>query len=128
MTLVLDGGGLSALAGQRALLVELRDRGHWPAQVPSVVLAEALTGDHRRDFAVNRLLRACQVRPVDEWQAREAARLRTATGRAGTITAVDAVVAAVASAVTEPVVLTSDPADLNALVVTAARPIIVVGV
>ena len=94
VTLVLDSGGLTALAAQRARLHELRRRGLWPAQVPAVVLAESLTGDHRRDFDVNRLLRACQVRDVDEPQAREAARLRATTGRAGSISAVDAVVVA----------------------------------
>ena len=128
MTLVLDSGGLSALAARRALLVELRNRGQWPAQVPSVVLAEALTGDHRRDVAVNRVLRACQVRLVDEMHAREAARLRTATGRAGTIAATDALVAALASIVADPVVVTSDPIDLTALVAHAARDIAVVAV
>jgi hypothetical protein len=45
MTIILDAGCVGALAGQRALLVELRRRGHWPAQVPAVVLTEALTGD-----------------------------------------------------------------------------------
>ena len=64
MTLVLDAGGISAIAGQRARLVQLRQRGLWPAQVPSVVLAEPLTGDQRRDYHANRLLRACQVRDV----------------------------------------------------------------
>lgn len=128
MTLVLDAGGLSDLARQRARLEELRKRGLWPGQVPSVVLTEALTGDHRRDFAVNRLLRACQVREVDEALAREAARLSTATGRAGAISAVDAVVAALASARRASVVLTSDPADLRALAVHAASPFSVVGV
>lgn len=59
MTLVLDAGGLSALVGQRARLQELHRRGLWPAQVPTVVLTEALTGDHRRDFHVNRLLWTC---------------------------------------------------------------------
>lgn len=71
------------MAGQRGRLEELHRRGYWPAQVPAVVLAEALTGDHRRDFHVNRLLKACQIRDVDERQSREAARLRTATERAG---------------------------------------------
>ena len=123
MTLVLGAGGISALAGQRARLMELRRRGLWPAQVPAVVLAEALTGDHRRDFHANRLLRACQVRDVTEPQAREAARLRTATGRPSTISATDAVVAAFASACPDPVVLTSDPRDLTALSQHAARPI-----
>lgn len=128
MTLVLDAGGLSALTGQRARLQELRRRGLWPAQVPAVVLAEALTGDHRRDFHTNRLLRTCQVRAVDETQAREAARLRTATGRAGTISAVDAVVAALAGTRPETVVLTSDLLDLRALAEHTASPITIVGV
>jgi predicted nucleic acid-binding protein len=123
MTLVLDAGAVSALAGQRARLIELRRRGAWPAEVPSVVLAEALTGDHRRDFYANRLLRACQIRPVMEPHAREGARLRTATGRAATISATDAVVAAFASACPDPIVLTSDPRDLTALAEHAARPI-----
>ncbi len=125
MTLVLDAGAVSSLAGQRARLAELRRRGLWPAQVPAVVLAEALTGDHRRDFPVNRLLQACQIRDVTEQQARAAARLRTATGRAGTISATDAIVAAFASTCADPVVLTSDPRDLSALAEHATRPVVV---
>ena len=128
MTLVLDAGGVSGLAGQRARLAELRRRGQWPAQVPAVVLAEALTGEHQRDFHANRLLRTCQVRAVNEWQGREGARLRTLTGRAGTISAIDAIVAAFASACTDPIVLTSDPDDLRALAEGSARPITVVAV
>lgn len=123
MTLVLDAGGISALAGQRARLAELRRRGMWPAQVPSIVLAEALTGDHHRDFHANRLLRACQVRDVTEPQAREAARLRTATKRPAAISAADAVVAAFAGACPDPVVVTSDSRDLAALSKHASRPI-----
>jgi len=126
MTLVLDAGGLSSLIGQRARLLELRRRGLWPPQVPAVVLTEALTGDHRRDVHANRLLRTCQVREVDETQAREAARLRTAAGRAGTISAVDAVVAAVAGAQHDAVVITSDPRDLRALAEHTALPVSVV--
>lgn len=128
MKLVLDTGGLSALPRQRARLVELRARGLWPAEVPSVVLAEALTGDHRRDFHTNRLLKACQVRDVTEAQAREAARLRTATGRAGSISAVDAVVAAVAGEANESVVVTSDRKDLLALTERAPGSVAVVKV
>lgn len=93
--------------------------------MPAVVLAEALTGDHRRDFHANRLVRACQVRDVTGPQAREAARLRTATGRASTISATDAIVAAFASACPDPIVLTSDPRDLAALSEHAARPVTV---
>ena len=123
MTLVLDAGGISALAAQRARLIELRRRVLWPAQVPAVVLAEALTGDHRRDFHANRLLRACQIRDVTEPCAREAARLRTATGQAVAISATDAIVAAYASTTPDPVVLTSDPQDLAALAEQATHTI-----
>ncbi len=118
MNLVLDSGGVSALAGQRARLAELRRRGAWPPQVPTAVLVEVLTGDHRRDFHENHLLRMCQIRPIDEQIAREAARMRTATGRAGEISATDAIVAAFASSLRDAVVLTSDPADLTDLVRT----------
>ncbi len=125
MTLILDSGGISALAGQRARLTELRRRGLWPAQVPAVVLAEALIGDHRRDFHTNRLLRACQIRDVDQSLARAAAWLRTATGRAGTISAADAIVAAHADTCPEPIVLTSDAADLTALASNTRRRVTV---
>jgi hypothetical protein len=53
--------------------------------VPAVVLAEALTGDARRDLHANHLLRTCQIRGIDEPISREAARLRTATGKASKI-------------------------------------------
>lgn len=128
MTLVLDAGGLSTLARQRARLQELLHRELWPAQVPAVVLSEALTGEHRCDFHTNRLLRTCQIGEVDEPLAREAARLRSATGRAGTISAVDALVAAEAGAHRNAVVLTSDPVDLRALAKHTTVPISVVAV
>lgn len=128
VTLVLDSGGVTALAVQRARLAELRRRGMWPAQVPAVVLAEVMTGDHRRDFHTNRLLRTCQIRDVSEPMGRAAAALRTATGRAGTISATDAIVAAFADTVVEPVVLTSDVDDLEALTDHTRRTIVVVRV
>lgn len=115
MTLILDSGGISALAGHRARLAELHRRGLWPPHVPAVVLAEALTGDHRRDFHENQLLRMCQIRQVTEQLGRDAAALRTRTGRAATISATDAVVVAYATGCAEPIVLTSDPEDLSAL-------------
>ena len=128
MTVVLDSGGITALAGQRARLKELRRRGQWPAQIPAVVLAEALTGDHRRDFDENRLIRACQVREVDEMLARRAAALRTATRRADEISAVDAVVAAFAEQSSDAVVITSDPKDLTALAAHARQPVTIIRV
>ncbi|HEY9351006.1 MAG TPA: PIN domain-containing protein [Acidothermales bacterium] len=128
MTLVLDAGGVTALAASRARVSELRHRGLWPAQIPAVVLTEALTGDHRRDVAANRLLKTCQVRDVAELECREAARLRGATGRAGTISAVDAVVVAVAATYRDPVVVTSDPRELGALAAHCRQAITIAAV
>jgi predicted nucleic acid-binding protein len=128
MTLVLDAGGVSALAGQRARLAALRDKGAWPPQVPSVVLTESLTGDHRADFHTNRLLRMCQVRDVTEALARDAAVLRTATGRAGSISATDAIVVAFAAAQPSAVVLTSDRRDITALAAHTVAPVAIAAV
>lgn len=115
MTVVLDAHGLTALAARRAYLEELRRRGEWPAIVPSVVITEALTGDHRRDYHENRLLRSCDVRPVDELVARAAAALRTRAGGRRPPSAVDAVVVAIADDAGGATVLSSDPGDLRAL-------------
>jgi len=123
MTLILDAGGVSALAGQRARLAELRERDLWPPVVPSVVLTEALSGDHRRDHHTNRLLRLCLINTVDEDLARQAARLRTATGRAGEIAATDAIVVAQAARTTEPNILTSDPGDIRSLIANCTTAI-----
>lgn len=115
MRLVLDSGAVTALAGDRARLAELARRGLWPPLVPVVVLAEALTGDHRRDHSANRLLAMSDLVTVDESLARSAAWLRTSSGRGGRISAVDAVVAAVADTDGDSVVLTADMSHLRAL-------------
>ena len=125
MTLILDSGGLSALAGNRARLEVLDRRGLWPPEVVVVVLAESLTGDHRRDFHTNRLLGMCRIHPVDEPLARLAAKLRFQTGRAGTVTATDALVAAFATQFADARLLTSDPDDLRALAAVAPSKIVV---
>ncbi len=113
--LVLDSGAVTRLAERSAraaaLIAALRAEGLWPPVVPSVVLAEGLTGEGSRDAGHNRFLRTCDVTeriPVP--LARRAAWLRA---RARTGSAVDAVVTAVA----EPggTVLAGDLADLRAL-------------
>jgi predicted nucleic acid-binding protein len=123
VTLVLDSGGVTMLAGNRARLEELRRRGEWPAVVPTVVLAEAITGDHRRDFEENRLLRLCHIEGVDEDLARHAATLRTAVHGPRIPSAVDAIVAALADLQGGGTVLTSDRRDLEALAVHARHPV-----
>jgi predicted nucleic acid-binding protein len=112
---VLDSGAVTMLVLNRARLEALRRRGAWPAVVPAVVLTEALTGDHRRDFQENRLLKTCDIRPVDEDLARRAATLRTAASASRTPSATDAVVAALAESLGGATVLTSDARDLKAL-------------
>lgn len=118
--LVLDSGGVSRLAKRdkdaAALMIALRRRGLWPAIVPTVVLAESLTGSAQLDANTNRFLKACDLRPlISERVARRAAELR-AKARRGS--AVDALVVAIA----EPggTVLTSDRDDLRALAANAA--------
>ncbi len=123
MTLVLDADGLTTLAANRARLEELRRRGEWPAVVPSVVLTEALTGDHRRDYRENRLLKACDIWPVDELLGRAAAVLRARVVARRVPSAVDAVVVASADQAGGATILTSDPADLRALAVHGSNPI-----
>lgn len=127
MTLVLDSGGVSMLVENRARLEELRRRGEWPALVPAVVLTEALTGDHRRDFQENRLLRSCDIHATDEILARKAAALRTAVGRARAPSAVDAIVVALADDVGGATVLTGELRDLRALARHAVNDIRVGG-
>jgi hypothetical protein len=123
MKLILDSGGVGALAGQRARLAELRRRDVWPPQIPAVVLTESLTGDHRRDFHANQLIAVCQVREVDEPTSRLGALLRTSTGRAAEISATDAIVVAFALGHRDAIVLTSDPIDLGDLADTQEVPI-----
>ncbi len=59
---------------------------------------------------------------MTEVRAREAARLRTRTGRAAAISAADAIVVAFASIWPDPVVLTSDPGNIRALSEHAGKP------
>ncbi len=128
MNLVLDSGGVSALAGNRKALTELRHRREWPPVIPSVVLAESLTGDHRRDFHVNHLIGLSVVADVDEAAARRAAKLKTDTGRADEISATDAIVMAIAVQIPDANVLTSDLGDLRDLATAADRAIAVTAV
>lgn len=113
--LVLDSGGLSRLAQHRqdtiALIAVFERDGLWPPIVPSVVLAESLTGRQRTDALVNRLLRTCNI--VEELPERLARRAGALRALAGQGSAVDAIVVAMA----EPggAVLGGDLKDLRAL-------------
>ncbi len=113
--LILDSGGLSHLARRRShsagLIATFQYNGLWPPTVPTVVLAESLTGRPRMDVPVSRLLKLCEVADrVPRSAARRAGELRALAKRGS---AVDAILVALA----EPggAVLTSDLADMRAL-------------
>jgi predicted nucleic acid-binding protein len=123
VTLILDSHGVTGLAGDRTRLAELRSRGEWPPLVPTVVLAEALSGDHRRDYHENRLLRTCDIQAVDEALAREAAALRAEVQTRRTPSVVDAIVVALADQAGGGIVLSSDPDDLRVLARRTRNPV-----
>ena len=113
--LVLDSGGVTGLAQRwqraAALIATLVQDEIWPPVVPSVVLAECVSGRQSTDATVNRLLKHCDIVEVlPEQVARRAGALRARAGRGS---AVDALVVALA----EPggTVLSGDMEDLGAL-------------
>ena len=126
-TLILDSVAVTELARRdrrrAARLRSLRDRNFWPPVVPSVVLAECVSGRQSIDARTNLFLKDCDIDVVlPEQAARTAGRLRDLTGRASDISAVDAVVVAMAEP--DGVVLTTDLDDLRALA-AHARGVIV---
>lgn len=113
--MVLDSGAVTKLARRdaqtAAILGVLRREGLWPPVVPSIVIAESVTGRSGPDANVNRLLKTCDiVTELPERTARRAALLRFRAGRGS---AVDALVIAFAEPGGQ--VLTGDTADLRAL-------------
>lgn len=128
--LVLDAGGVSKVATHdpsvQAWLERARELDA-DVVVSAVTVAEVVRGVPR-DAAPNRLLKAVDVRPADEPLARRAGRL---LGRAGSDATIDALVAATALAERDRrgalrcVVLTSDPADLAALLSGEAGVLVV---
>lgn len=113
--LVLDSGGVSGLAQRNAdslaKIQAFRRHGLWPPVVPSVVLAECLTGTPRSDVNVNRFLKTCDIaEDLPERLARRAASLRTQVQRGS---AIDALVVALAEPGGD--ALGNDLGDLRAL-------------
>ena len=122
--LVLDSGGVTRLARRRpdtaALIAVFKRDGLWPPLVPSIVVAESISGRPRTDAEVNRLLKTCNVvEELPQWLARRAGTLRALAGRGS---AVDAVV--VASAEPGGAVLGGDLDDLRALAAHAGDVIV----
>lgn len=113
--LILDSGGLTGLARQQHEITSriffFKAKDLWPPVVPTVVMAESLSGRPHTDAHVSQLLKLCEIdEQVPKLLARRAGELR-ALAKQGS--AVDAIVVALA----EPggAVLTSDLADMRAL-------------
>jgi hypothetical protein len=119
--LILDSGGLSYLAKRNqdaaaTIRVFVRD-GLWPPVVPSVVLAESITGRQRDDANVNRLLKTCDI--IEQLPEAVASRAGELRFRARRGSALDSIL--VSSAEPAGTVLTGDDDDLKALAIYADR-------
>ena len=118
---MLDSEALSAIAERRrgmAERLEAARRGDHRVVIPTVVLAEVMTGG-AGDARVWHLVRRIPVIELDAATAARAGALRSVADRSRRKKrdlTVDAIVAAVAIRVAPSVVLTSDVADLSALV------------
>lgn len=114
--LILDAGALIALARgdvrTRAIILRALDDG-MRVEVPTPVLAQVHRGGRDRAKTDRALLWIEQFTPTSTRIARDAGEL---LGKAGLTDAVDGIVAAEALDGTPAAILTSDPADLTALV------------
>lgn len=122
--LVLDAGALVAVdRGDRDMAARLRvaQRKGWDLRSTGVVIAEVWRDAAGRQAELARLLKAVDVRPVDESLGRRAGIL---LGLSGTRDVADATVVTVAAEGDR--IVTSDPADVRRLVAAARRAIQVV--
>ena len=118
--LLSTSGALTALAdGDKKLRHVVRKAlaGNIPVAVPTIVIAESTTGDHR-DANVNRLIRELDVVNLTESIARDAGILRARLRGAGLA---DAIVVATADRVPGTTIVTADVRDLRALAAVESR-------
>ncbi|MHB1575307.1 MAG: twitching motility protein PilT [Candidatus Dormibacteria bacterium] len=121
---VLDAGAFVALdRGDRAMAARLRVAQGSGLELRSngAVVAQVWRESAGRQAVLSRLLRSVDVRAVDRSLGQEAGVL---LGRAGRGDAVDATVVAVAN--TGDRIITSDPADIRALVEASGRAVFVI--
>jgi len=115
--IVLDCGALTALAeGREAVRFAIKKDAIVGVNVvvPSVVVAESLTGDTRRDARMNATLKGVSIVDVDATLARAAAALRRKQRR-GAANAIDAIVVAIANLLPGTRLLTTVPQQLRPL-------------
>lgn len=114
---MLDAGALIAVErGDRTMIARLEaaEQAGTGLRSTAIVLAQVWRDPAGRQARLGRLLRAVDIRAVDDQLARDAGVL---LGRAGTSDPIDATVALVAEGGDH--ILTSDPEDLRHLVGTA---------
>lgn len=122
--LVLDAGAFVAVdRDDRAMLARLRvaERSGLDLRSNAVVVGQIWRDRQGRQARIARLLRAVDVRPVDESDGREAGVLLGATGTSDVI---DATVVLLAEPGDR--IVTSDPGDVERLVATSRRRALVV--
>jgi hypothetical protein len=122
--LVLDAGAfVAADRGDRAMAARLRvaERSGLELRSNGVVVAQVWRGPTGRQAGLARLLRAVDVKAVDDEMGRRAGSL---LGRTKTSDAVDATVVATAAAGDR--ILSSDPGDIRILVAASGLPILIV--
>jgi predicted nucleic acid-binding protein len=123
--LLLDAGALIAVdRDDRPLMARLRAAHAAGMELRStgIVIAEVWRDPSGRQARLARFLKAVDVVPVDERLGREAGAL---LGRAGRGQPADATIVGVAK--TGDIILSSDPADIDALVAAARIVVSVVG-
>lgn len=126
---VLDSGVLDLAESDQEFRWVLRDlvESGWEPVIPTVVLAEAITG-RPSDAPANRTIKRLGTRGTDEALARMAGQLRFGVERAARIpSGIDAIVAAHAAEAGVGAVFTTDPKDLRRLLldfprITVERP------
>jgi hypothetical protein len=122
--MVLDAGAFVAVdRGDRAMVARLRvaERSGIELRSNGVVVVQVWRDPTGRQALLARLLRSVDVKAVDQHLGREAGVL---LGRADASDAVDATVVAVAFPGDR--IVTSDPADVGALVAASGLPVLVV--
>jgi predicted nucleic acid-binding protein len=122
---VLDAGVIDLATTDREFRWVLRDlvEGGWTAVIPTVVLAEAITG-RARDAPTNQTVRRVGTVDTDQATARRAGLLRSRAERSAGRRppgGIDAIVAAHAVEAGMGVVFTTDPADLRRLLIDHTR-------
>ena len=123
--MVLDSGVIDQATTNRNFRWVLRDlveRG-WVPVIPTVVLAEAITG-RREDAPVNQVINRLDTVDTTQATARRAGHLRFGVQRSGVRrvpSGIDAIVAAHAADAGTAVVFTTDPSDLRRLLADFPR-------